>query len=231
MSDTPHQHPASLIPQAVLGPLGWLRGSFGAGFAILAAGLATSALMPGLPPGLPFLIAPLGASAVLVFAVPASPVAQPWSVVGGNLLSATIGLMLGALIGHPLMAAGLAVGAAIAAMTFARCLHPPGGACALLCALGAAGPEQWSLVHLVPIAANVLALALFGWAYNNLTGHRWPHVVAPVPPAPARAAATHTREDIAATLATWEELLDVDVDDLDAFYRAVNERVAARRDG
>jgi CBS domain-containing membrane protein len=231
MTDTPRKHPASLIPQAVLGPLGWLRGSFGAALAILAAGLATSLLTHGLPPGFPWLIAPLGASAVLVFAVPASPLAQPWSVVGGNLLSATIGLTLGAGIGEPLVAAGLAVGAAIAAMTFARCLHPPGGACALLCALGAAGPEHWSFLHLVPIAANVLALALIGWAYNNLTGHRWPHVVAPVPPAPAQERAIHTREDIEATLANWEELLDVDIDDLDAFYHAVSERVAERRGG
>ncbi len=230
MVETPHKHPASLLPQAVLGPLGWLRGSFGAAIAILAAGLATSLFIHDLPAGLPWLVAPLGASAVLVFAVPASPLAQPWSVVGGNLVSATLGLTLGIVIGDPLVAAGLAVGAAIAVMTFARCLHPPGGACALLCALGAAGPEHWGFVHLAPIAANVFALALAGWAYNNLTGHRWPHVVAPAAPAPAAdEGTTHTREDIEATLATWEELLDVDVDELDAFCRAVNDRVAARR--
>ncbi|MCH1990933.1 HPP family protein, partial [Achromobacter xylosoxidans] len=31
----------------------------------------------------PWLVAPIGASAVLVFGVPASPLAQPWPVVGG----------------------------------------------------------------------------------------------------------------------------------------------------
>lgn len=227
MSGAPFRHAAALLPQRVFGQLGWLRGSLGAGLAIGAAGLVTAALMKGQPAGLPLLIAPLGASAVLVFAVPASPLAQPWSVIGGNLISATIGLTLGMLIGEPLVAAGLAVGMAIAIMTFARCLHPPGGACALLCALGAAGPEGWTLVHLMPVAANVLALALAGWFYNNMTGHSWPHVI--VLPEPESSHILHTREDIEETLASWDELLDVDIDDLDAFYRAVNDRIAQRR--
>ena len=223
-------HSAALLPQRVLGPLGWLRGSLGAALAIAAAGLVTAALLEGhVAAGLPWLIAPLGASAVLVFAVPASPLAQPWSVIGGNLVSAMIGLTLGMLVGEPVVAAGLAVGLAIALMSFARCLHPPGGARALLCAMGASGPEGWTYVHLLPIAVNVAALAAVGWAYNNATGHRWPHVIAPATPAPDEDRAGHTREDIAETLANWEELLDVDIDDLDAFYHAVNERVAARR--
>ncbi len=221
------RHAARLMPQGAFGQLGWLRGSFGAALAIAAAGIVTALLLDTAPASLPWLVAPLGASAVLVFAVPASPLAQPWSVIGGNLLSATIGLALGMTLGEPAAAASLAVGLAIAAMTFARCLHPPGGACALLCALGAAGPEGWSFFHLAPIAANVLTLTVTGWAYNNLTGHRWPHIVVPAPPAPDRP--SHTREDIAATLADWDELLDIDIDDLDAFYRAVAERVAERQ--
>ncbi len=229
MFDAFSRHAARLVPQGAFGPLGWLRGSLGAALAIAVAGSVTALLLDPVPAGLPWLVAPLGASAVLVFAVPASPLAQPWSVIGGNLLSASIGLSLGMRLGEPVAAASLAVGLAIAVMTFARCLHPPGGACALLCALGAAGPEDWGLFHLVPIAANVIALAVTGWAYNNLTGHRWPHIVAPAAPAPDQP--SHTREDIAATLAGWDELLDVDIDDLDAFYRAVAERVAARRSG
>lgn len=226
------RHAASLLPQRVLGPLGWLRGSVGAGLGIAIAGLVTAALLETRAPGLPWLIAPLGASAVLVFAVPASPLAQPWSVIGGNLVSATLGLTLGMLTREPLIAASLAVGLAIAVMSVARCLHPPGGACALLCAMGAAGPEAWDFAPLAAIAANVLALAAAGWVYNNATGHRWPHVIAPAAPQPAAPdRALHTREDIAATLAGWEEVLDVDVDDLDAFYRAVSERVAERQQG
>lgn len=229
MIGTGWRHAASLLPQRVLGPLGWLRGSLGAGLAIAVAGLATAALLGSERSNLPWLVAPLGASAVLVFAVPASPLAQPRSVVIGNLLSASIGLTLGMLLGDPLIAASLAVGLAMAAMSLARCLHPPGGACALLCALGAAGPEGWNLVHLGPITANVLTLAAAGWVYNNATGHSWPHVIVPAaPPPPAEERPVHTREDIAATLADWDEVLDIDIDDLDAFFRAVNERAAER---
>src|SRR3546814_5530683 len=125
--------------------------------------------------GLPWLVAPLGASAVLVFAVPASPLAQPWPVIGGNLLSAAVGIFMGQVVGTPLIAAGMAAGAAIALMSLGRCLHPPGGACALLCALGATGPEAWGWGHLLPIAANLLAPAGTGWLYHNLPGHPWPH--------------------------------------------------------
>lgn len=216
------------MPQGVLGHLGWLRGSLGAAVAIAVAGLTTGVLMQNQAADLPWLIAPLGASAVLVFAVPASPLAQPWAVIGGNFISAVIGLALGIWIGEPIMAASLAVGTAIATMTFARCLHPPGGACALLCALGAAGTDGWTFVYLMPIMANVITLALVGWAYNNVTGHRWPHVIVPASPNSSPGNVRHTREDIEATLAGWNELLDVDVDDLDAFYRAVNERISER---
>ncbi len=41
---------------------------------------------------------PDGASAVLLFGVPSSPLAQPWSIVGGNVLSALIGVTVGMLV-------------------------------------------------------------------------------------------------------------------------------------
>lgn len=206
-----------------------------------AIGIAVAAFLTRMTLGtahahadLPWLVAPLGASAVLVFAVPASPLAQPWAVIGGNLISATIGittgLWLGLHLGLPVLAASLAVGAAIAVMITCRCLHPPGGACALLCALGA-GMQGWSFTHLLPILANVLALALIGWIFNTLTGHPWPHRHAPVSPTPPTPSAHHTRQDIEDVLADWNEVLDVDVDDLDAFYQALERHVASRKAG
>ena len=66
-----------------------------AGLAALGAGLGLAAcawliLAPevDLRHGL-YMIAPLGASAVLLFAAPNSPLAQPWSAVVGNSVSAT----------------------------------------------------------------------------------------------------------------------------------------------
>lgn len=204
------------------GRLGWLRGAAGAFIGILLAGAAGLALIRALP-AFPWLLAPLGASAVLVFAVPASPLAQPWAVVGGNLLSALAGLAVHAVVPLPALAAALGVAAAIAAMSMARCLHPPGGACALLGALGspAIAAHGWGAL-LLPLALNLAALVAVGWLYNRITGHPWPHhLVTPPAPPPAR----YAIEDLDAVLEDWDEVLDVSREDLDALFRAVEQRV------
>lgn len=226
-----YRHTARLQPQGARGRLGWLRGAIGAGIGIAFAG-GLGLVVDGASGNLfPILVAPLGASAVLAFVVPASPMAQPWSVIGGDLLSAAIGIAVGHLLGSPILSAALAVALAISIMTVTRCLHPPGGACALLCALGAAGPERWGLEQLIPISANVLALVLVAWAYNNLTGHRWPHVQYPVPrqTTPLPHPGTYRRADIEDVLRDWDEVIDVDIDELDAVFRAVERKAAQRR--
>tara|TARA_R110000868_G_scaffold409835_1_gene696210 strand:+ start:1341 stop:1697 length:357 start_codon:yes stop_codon:yes gene_type:complete len=106
-----------------------LIASLGAAIAIaltivVCAGLPLSAV------DLPIIVAPLGASAVLVFAVPSSPLAQPWAVVGGNTISTLIGVWAFNLFPDITLAAGVAVGGAILVMSLLRCLHPPGGAAA-----------------------------------------------------------------------------------------------------
>lgn len=220
---------ASLLPQTAVGHLGWLRGAIGAGVAILSAGAITMLLFGRIDPAMPWLFAPLGASAVLVFSVPASPLAQPWPVVAGNLIAGIVGIALGKVIGMPLVAAGLAVAGGIALMSLTRSLHPPGGACALLCALGAAGPDAWGWMHLLALALNLVMLGSVGWLYNNLTGHPWPHrtVLPPTPAVPPALDFTH--DDVEAVLADWNEVLDIDPDDLDALFQALSRRVAAKR--
>ncbi|OYY84365.1 MAG: hypothetical protein B7Y34_00710, partial [Methylophilales bacterium 16-45-9] len=74
---------------------------------------------------IPYLIAPMGASAVLLFAVPSSPLAQPWSVLGGNTVAAIIGVTCALWITHPMLSAAIAVGLSILIMLYLRCLHPP----------------------------------------------------------------------------------------------------------
>nr|WP_249701744.1 HPP family protein [Altererythrobacter sp. KTW20L] len=214
-------HAASLMPQAPLGQLGWLRGAVGGAIGIGLAAVVTAMLLGPYDPALPMIVALMGASAVLVFAVPASPLAQPWPVIGGNLVAAMVGIGTGLAIGSPAVAAALAVGLAIAAMSVARCLHPPGGASALLCALGASGPEQWDWFYLLPFAANVLLLAVAAWLYNNLTGHSWPHqLVVPPPPVTDSIGDTVTHADVEAVMEDWDEVLDIDADDLLALIQA-----------
>lgn len=230
MLKTVLKHTARLEAQRITGHLGWLRGAVGAGLGIALAGWV-GLIFAGTSDGLyPMLVAPLGASAVLVFAIPASPLAQPWPVIGGDLLSAAVGLATGTVLGDPVVSAAVGVCVAIAVMTIARCLHPPGGACALLCALGATGAEGWDFGYMLPITANVLMLVLVGWLYNNFTGHSWPHVQYPVPrqTRPFPHPGTYRRSDIEEVLADWDEMLDVDIDDLDAVFRAVERRAAKR---
>ena len=86
------------------------------------------------------LAGPLGASSLLVFAVASSPLAQPWSVVMGNLVAALVGTAAGLWIDHSVLAATLGLAVTVLAMYGLRCLHPPGTALAVSVALG--GPRS-----------------------------------------------------------------------------------------
>ena len=177
----------------------------------------------------PWLVAPLGASAVLVFAVPASPLAQPWSVVGGNTLSALVGILAVRLVGTPELAAALAVGGAIAVMFALRCLHPPGGASALLVALTGVAQPGFAIF---PVMTNSVLLVAAGIAYNQATRRAYPHMqVAEPDPEPDPLDA-----DLDAVLARYNQVLDVSRDDLktllaDTRWRAYERTLATTRCG
>lgn len=170
------------------------------------------------------LAAPIGASAVLVFAVPSSPLAQPWPVVGGCVVSTLVGFAVAALLGHGAIPAGLAVGLAILVMSLLRCLHPPGGACALLAVLGSAVYDQGIGFALMPMGLNALLLVLAGIAFHRVSGHSYPHRPAPAPVHP------HILpEDIDAALAEAHESFDVSREDLAVLLEAAERHAIARR--
>ena len=117
---------------------------------------------------LPLLIAPLGASAVLLFAAPESPLARPWNMIGGNILSAFIGVASGLLIADPVFAAPIACGTAITLMMIAGCLHPPGGAVALTAVIG--GPSIQAAgfgFALWPVGISTLLLLATALVFNH----------------------------------------------------------------
>ncbi len=194
------------------------RAVAGAGCGILATALVSRwwAGAAGLAPG-PWLVAPLGASAVLVFAVPASPLAQPWAVIGGNVLSALVGSLCAQWIGDPAWAGAAAVALAIALMFGLRCLHPPGGATALFAALGAVSFH----FAVFPMLVNSILMVLAGVLYNSLTGRRYPHAqgrpaaATPQPSQPAGASPRFSAADLDAALAHYNQVLDVSRDDLE----------------
>ncbi|MFK4444064.1 CBS domain-containing membrane protein [Caballeronia udeis] len=169
---------------------------------------------------IPLLVAPMGASAVLLFAVPASPLAQPWSIIGGNMMSAFIGVACATWIANPIDAAPIAVAMSIGAMFAFRCVHPPSGAVALTAVLG--GPAVHALGFgfvFAPVAAQSFALLGVGIVFHAATGHRYPHAARSARETRRRspgASPGFTREDLEAVLGRRDELLDIDPADLES---------------
>ncbi|WP_235971294.1 HPP family protein [Azohydromonas caseinilytica] len=203
------------------------------------AGILMTALLARslLNAGQPALIAPMGASAVLLFALPASPLAQPWSVLGGNMVSATVGMACALALGNTPLGAALALGLALLAMFALRCLHPPGGAIALTAVLG--GPAlhaQGFHFVLAPVGVNTALMLVAAVLYNRATGRDYPHRVAPAvshgtkDPAPnQRLGFTH--EDLDAVLHRYGQVLDVDREDLESLLHQAEMEAYRRRFG
>jgi CBS domain-containing membrane protein len=174
----------------------------------------------------PWLVAPIGASAVLVFAVPASPLAQPWPVLGGNTLSTLIGAACAMWIPDAAIAGAVAVALAIGLMFWLRCLHPPGGAAALLAALGGVSLS----FALFPVLANSLLLVLAGVVYNRITGRRYPHAQS-APAAQTESGGRFTTADLDTALQHYNQVLDISRDDLENLLHEAESAAYQRRFG
>lgn len=235
---SPQAIAAFLRAQAPVGQLDRVQAALGAFVGLLVSGLLNHWWL-GPSASLPALIGPMGASAVLLFALPASPLAQPWSVIGGNVISALIGIACARLIDAPLPAAALASALAIVGMSLCRCLHPPGGAVALTAVVG--GPSVlaagWSFA-LMPIGAGSVLLLLMAMLFHRVTGRTYPHRIAVAPPNRHGTADTPPLErigyqeaDIDAVLAQYHDLLDVSRDDLTTLFRQIEARAHRRLHG
>ena len=161
------------------------------------------------------LVASMGASAVLLFAVPHGQLSQPWPVFAGHGFSALIGVACAKWIGDPAVAAACAVGLSIAVMHHLKCIHPPGGATALTAVLG--GPTIHTLgFHFVwfPVltnAATIIAVAVafnfdFDWRkYPSASGSRL---------ADSHVADSPGHEQVVEALKTLDSFVDITEDDL-----------------
>ncbi|MGV8938938.1 MAG: HPP family protein [Allorhizobium sp.] len=214
------------------------RASLGALIGISLTGLV-STLALGDNVSLPLLVAPMGASAVLLFAAPTSPLAQPWSILGGNTVAALVGVTLGLVVPDPLLAASLAVALSIAAMLMLNCLHPPSGAVALTAVLGGASIHDagyWFVLS--PVGINSALLVLVALLFNNATGRRYPHLL------PARAKPLHGRADELPThrsgvtladmktaIADYDEIVNLSPEELEALLHKAQIRAFARSSG
>lgn len=202
----------------------------------LTAWIASHALGPVV---MPFMIASMGASTVLLLGAPHSPFSQPWSFVGGHLVSALIGVFCATEVPNFHMAAGLAVGLSITAMYYLRCLHPPGGATALLAVIGdqAIHGMGYGFV-LMPVLANVGVLLLAALLINRVVLLRhYPNNLS----MPAKAPSPHgeqppvrlgfTEDDLTAALRSMDGYIDVTGEDLERIYSLAILHAKRRRVG
>jgi CBS domain-containing membrane protein len=217
-----------LRSQAPIAPREIVRASIGACLGILLTALVCTFWL-GTSGAAPLLIAPIGASAVLLFAIPASPLAQPHAIIGGNLLSALVGVTCAHFVPLPILAAALAVAGAVAAMAICRCVHPPSGAVALTAVIG--GPHIVGSGYgfvLVPVLLNSVLLVLAALAYNNATRRTYPHRAHTPPHPPAPFPVKLAKADFEAVLAGYGETLAIGADDLEALYDDLIDRAAQR---
>ncbi len=204
-----------------------LHSCLGACLGLAVAGL----LVWAAPGGQLFLFAPLGASAVLVFAVPNSPLAQPWPAVIGNSVSALWALALLYALPHlpsPWPEA-LAVGGAIGIMLLCRALHPPGGALALLVVLQAATLFPLGAQLIATVFALTLGLVLAGLVYHRCTGRSYPlrHQLRAREPAAGGLALSN--DDLMALLSRFDQSYNLDPEDLGRLLAAAEEEAIQRR--
>lgn len=144
------------------------RGLIGGFLGILALGCLSRAT------GSPWLMAPFGATCVLLFAAPAAPLAQPRNVVAGHFITAAVGLVTLYALGDSLFAMALAVGVAIMLMQACRAVHPPAGANPLVVMLAGQGHVGFDFL-ITPVLTGSVTLVLIAALVNNLgKKSRWP---------------------------------------------------------
>ena len=123
---------------------------------------------------IPWLMAPFGATCVLLFAVPASPLAQPRNVIGGHLIAATVGLIMLYALGDSFTVMSFAVGIAIMTMQYFRAVHPPAGANPIVIILAGTSAVDFSFL-ITPVLVGSVALVALASLLNNIgTATAWP---------------------------------------------------------
>lgn len=175
-------------------------------------------------------VASIGASAVLLFAIPHGPLSQPWAVLGGHLVSGFIGVSCFLLIPNVTIAAALAVGLAVTAMYYLRCIHPPGGATALTAVM--AGPSVHDMGYqflVTPVFINVVVILTVAVGFNFLfPWRRYP--AASMHYGPKQAAQPQprqevfSREDLDRALSQMNAFVDIHQDDLQQIFALAHNR-------
>ena len=214
-------------------PAEWLRAACGAFIGVLISILCSRWLFDS---HIALSLAPtIGASSVLLFVTPATPLAHPWSVLAGNLLSASIGLLCALYIDPLAVRAAVTICLAISCMLMLRCLHPPSSAVALAIAL-TPGLHNLGLEALLPVASQSVLLLCIALVFNNLTGTAYPRPAVPevenihktADPVPT-ARTGFNEEDLDKALSEFGTYLDVRREDLEALLKLTEQHTFKRQ--
>ena len=113
---------------------------------------------------LALLMAPFGATMVLVFGLPDSPLAKPKNVIGGHMLTAFIGVICAQLLPVSPESLAVATGFGISLMILTKTTHPPAGANPLLIMLTG---QSWSFL-VTPVLFGAVTIVLLSQIYRKL---------------------------------------------------------------
>jgi CBS-domain-containing membrane protein len=180
--------------------------------------------------GAAILIASMGGSAVLLFAVPHGALSQPWPVIAGHGISALIGVFCAQHIPYMPLAAATAVGGSILAMHIGKCIHAPGGATALAAVVGGTGFSSlgYSFVW-CPVLLNALILIAVAVVFNSfLPWRRYPAFLNRSPQAVTENSDKVTHEEVVAALESFDSFVDITEDDLIRLHHLLSKRVESR---
>ncbi len=187
----------------------------------------------------PVLVASMGASACLLFVLPNSPLAQPYAFVMGHLAPALVGVLCAQLVDSIALAAALTVSLSLLVMYLLNCLHPPGGAAALVPVISAPHQALGLEYLLLPVAINVATMLVLALLLNRYLLKK----TYPLKPAPAKVHDHHhadpsplarlgiRREDLQAALKDFNAYLDVAEQDLEKLYSDAQSKAYTRKFG
>jgi CBS domain-containing membrane protein len=163
-----------------------------------------------------FITASMGASAVLLFVVPHGVLSGPWSVIGAHFISALIGVSVGKLVAAPFLAASLAVSVSVLAMQFLKCVHPSGGATALIAVIGGGSVYRLGFDFAIfPVLVNASIITLSAVLYNYFFyWRRYPPSLSPKVQIPRLEKKVLSAEDIEKAITDLDIYVDVSTQEL-----------------
>jgi len=118
------------------------------------------------------LLGTFGATSLLVFVYPDSPMSQPRNVLGAHIIGASMGLICFHYVGHQWWSLGIAVAFTVALMKFIGVVHPPATSNPIVVFLSKA---TWPFLF-SPTIAGALIIIFLALFYHNMTREsNWPN--------------------------------------------------------